>query len=213
MRRIPSGALWAVLIPVLVPAASVAQLAPDTPRLVSPTGPGGLAVYWSRPDAVPGDDAAVLATWVLPGLPSVRLRGGLGIGANDDEAVLGGIDVQAPMTRRREGLPFDLDWQGGIGISVGEHTLVTLPVGVAAGTSWSSGTVWLAPYASAGLAADLWIGDDYDGDEFEVDPALDVGLDLSLDSDRDVVLRAAVSLGDRQALAIGLAIGGGGRTR
>jgi hypothetical protein len=71
----------------------------------------------------------------------------------------------------------------------------------------------MGPYVSVGLAADLHLGDDFEGDEFQVDPALDVGLDLALDDARHAVVRAAASLGDRQTLAVGLAIGGGARTR
>jgi hypothetical protein len=110
-------------------------------------------------------------------------------------------------------LPFDLDWQAGVGVGFGENLLVTVPLGVSAGISWSSGAVWMAPYVSAGLAADLRLGEEFEGEEFEVYPALDIGLDLSLDSGRRFILRAASSLGDRQAVAIGLVIGGGGRTR
>ncbi len=194
------------------PGSLAAQLAPDTPRLMSPNGPGGLAVLWVQPDALPGDEKAILATWTPPGSPGLRFRGGFGIGADDDEAFLAGIDLQTAITRRGT-FPFDLDWQAGAGVGFGSHLLLTVPVGVTAGRSWSSGDVWIAPYVSVGLAADLHFGDDFEGDEFEVDPALDVGFDLALDDARHAVIRAAASLGDRQTLAVGLAIGGGARTR
>lgn len=73
--------------------------------------------------------------------------------------------------------------------------------------------MWMSPYTGAGVALDLHFGGNFEGDEFEVDHALDVGLDLLLDSARNVVVRAAASLGDRQAFVIGVAVGGGGRTR
>jgi hypothetical protein len=179
---------------------------------MSPNGPGGLGVLWLQPDALPGDERAILATWTPPGSPGFRLRGGIGIGAEDNEAFMAAVDLQTSIARRGT-LPFDLDWQGGLGVGFGNHVLFTLPVGVTAGTSWSSGSVWMAPYVSVGLAADLHLGDDFEGDEFGVEPALDVGLDLALDDARHAVVRAAASLGDRQTLAVGLAIGGGGRTR
>ncbi len=196
------------------PVGASAQLAPDSPRLISPNGPGGLGIHFVQADVIPGDDQAVLATWAPPGLPrSLRLRGGFGTGAGDKNAAFGGIDVQAPLTRGREGMPIDLDWQAGAGVGVGDYVLITVPVGLTAGVVWSSGSVWMAPYISAGLAADLRLGDDFEGDEFEVDPALDIGLDLSLDRGRNLVIRGAASLGDRQTLAIGLVLGGGSRTR
>jgi hypothetical protein len=54
-----------------------------------------------------------------------------------------------------------------------------------------------------GVALDVWLGDVEGQDEFVASPSLDLGLDLALDAGRRVVLRAATSLGDRQAIAVG----------
>ncbi len=86
--------------------------------------------------------------------------------------------------------------------------VVTLPMGVSAGRSWTSGAVWLAPYVSLGLALDLALGGEAPEDEFTVSPASDVGLDFALDPARRMIVRVAMSLGDRQALAVGLSFGG-----
>jgi hypothetical protein len=101
------------------------------------------------------------------------------------------------------GQPFDLAWTTGAGLGAGENVLITLPMGVSGGRSWSSGSVWLAPYVSVGVALDVWLGDVEGQDEFVASPSLDLGLDLALDAGRRVVLRAATSLGDRQAIAVG----------
>jgi hypothetical protein len=206
---------WGIVTWVLTGAAAAppglaAQLAPDTPRLISPHGSGGFAAHWVRAGTLPGDEEAVLVTWAMPGLPDgVRLRAGLGTGAGGSTAGSGGIDVQAPLLRGGSDRPFDLDWQGGIGVGVGDYLLITVPFGLTGGVSWTSGAVWLAPYVSAGLAADLRLGDDAPTKEFQVDPTLDVGFDLSLDPERRFVLRAAAALGARQALSLGLAVGVG----
>lgn len=198
---------WGVL-GLAAPTGAHAQISPDTPRLVSPHGSGGFGVHWVRAETLPGDDEAVLVTWAFPGLPAgVRLRGGAGTGAGGTTAGFGGVDVQAPVLRGRSDVPFDLDWQSGVGVSVGEYALVSIPVGLTGAVSWTSGSVWLSPYVSAGLAADLRLGDEAPSDEFGVVPALDIGLDLSLDAARRFVLRASVALGDRQALSVGLAVG------
>lgn len=201
---------WALGGVVALPPGLGAQIAPDTPRLISPHGSGGFAAHWVRAGTLPGDDDAVLVTWAMPGLPDgVRLRAGGGTGAGGSAAGFGGVDVQAPLLRGGANRPFDLDWQGGIGVGVGEYLLITVPFGLTGGVSWTSGAVWLAPYVSAGLAADLRLGDDAPAKEFQVDPTLEVGFDLSLDPERRFVLRAAASLGDRQALSLGLAVGVG----
>jgi len=198
----------ALMLLVAVPSLAAAQLAPDSPRLISPHGSGGLGVHWVRSETLPGDDAAVLATWAMPGLPAgMRLRGGAGKGAGGVNAAFGGIDFQAPLMRGAKPRPFDLDWQSGVGLSIGDYTLVTIPVGLTGGVSWTSGTVWMSPYVTAGIAADLRLGDEAPEREFEVNPSLDVGLDLSFDIERKVVLRAATSLGDRQAVSLGIALG------
>jgi len=191
-----------------VPVA--AQLAPETPRLMSPHVASGLGVHWLRAGTLPGDGEAVLVTWAMPGFPTgLRVRGGAGEGAGGTTAGFGGLDVQAPLLRGEGGTPFDLDWQGGVGVSVGEYVLVTLPVGVSGGVSWTSGAVWLGPYVAAGVAADLRLGEGAPSEEFRIHPSLDVGFDLSFDPSRAVVLRASASLGDRQALALGGVFGVG----
>lgn len=219
MRRpnpasIAAALLGAALALTALPNTAMAQMAPDSPRMVSPRGPSGLGVYWLQPDVLPDDGNGVLATWAFPGLPDgLRLRGGAGRGYGDDEAAFGGLDYQTALARSRPGLPFDIDWQMGAGVGFGNHVLVSLPLGLSAGVEWTSGRVWLAPYVTTGVVADLHLGDDWDGEELEIDPALDFGLDLSLDPGRNFVIRAAASLGDRQAIAVGAAIGGGAGTR
>ena len=192
----------------LLPSLAAAQLAPDSPRLVSPHGSGGLGVHWVRAATLPGDDAALVATWAMPGLPAgMRLRGGAGKGAGGVNAAFGGIDYQRPLMRGAAPRRFDLDWQSGVGVSIGDYTLVTIPVGLTGGVSWSSGTVWMAPYVTAGVAADLRLGDQAPAREFDVSPSLDVGLDLSFDIERKLVLRAAAAFGARQAVSLGVAVG------
>jgi serine acetyltransferase len=51
-------------------------------------------------------------------------------------------------------------------------------------------------------------GQDAPADEVEVYPSADIGLDFALDPGRNFVIRVATSLGDRQALAVGLNLGG-----
>jgi hypothetical protein len=54
------------------------------------------------------------------------------------------------------------------------------------------------------------MGDEAPDKEFAVQPAAEVGVDLSLDPARRVVLRAGASLGDRKAFAVGAIVRAGG---
>jgi hypothetical protein len=123
-------------------------------------------------------------------------------------AGFGGIDVSAPLAAHTEARPVDLSWNTGAGFAVGEYLIVSVPVGIAAGRSWTSGPVWLNPYVAPRLSMDLRFGDEGPDEEFDVSPGVDVGLDAAFDRARTVVVRFSVSLGDRSALAVGAAFGG-----
>jgi len=219
MNRLATLALRAGLVlsagltlAALTPMASHAQLAWDTPRMIGPESPAGLGFYWTRPEALPGDDDAFFATWSLPGTAGgVGLRGGLGKGVAGEDAYFGGVDVRAPLARHGATQPLDVEWSAGVGASYGEYLLVSAPLAVSAGRSWSSGSVWFAPYVTLGAAIDYRRGDSdlVPDEEFEIQTTAGVGVDLSFDSARRFVVRAATALGDRQAVAVGLAIRSG----
>lgn len=211
MRRWPEavGYVLASLVSLVPCAAPLrAQLAPDAPRLVSPHASGGLGVHWLSAGTLPGDDESFIATWAMPGLAEgLRLRGGAGRGAAGTNAFFGGLDVQSPLLRGDPELPFDLDWQGGVGVGVGEYVLVSVPLGLTGGVQWRSDAFWMAPYLTAGITTDLRFGRDAPERKLDVGPAMDVGLDVSFDVARRFVVRTAASLGDRQAVTVGFALG------
>ncbi len=197
-----------------LPSAASAQFAWETPRMLGPDTQGGLAVHWLQAETLPGDDQGVMVVWQPPGLPdNVFLRGGAGTGAGDQSAGFGGIDVRTRIADARPGQPLDIAWIAGAGVGVGDYLLFTVPVGLTAGRSWASGSVWFSPYLGIGVAMDyrrsLDDEDDID-DEFDVYPTADLGVDLALDPGRRFILRAGAALGDRQAIALGVQIRTGG---
>lgn len=189
-----------------------AQIAWDTPRLTGPESPAGIGVHWMRAEVLPQDDDAVFGTFSLPGTAgAVTLRGGIGTGVAEENAFFGGVDLRAPITLHTETQPFDVAWGGGAGMSFGEYFLVSVPFAVSVGRSWSSSSVWFAPYLSAGAALDYRFGDsDFVPDEeFEIQATAGLGADISFDAARRFVVRVAAALGERQAVSVGLLISGG----
>lgn len=217
MRRtsLLAPALFALAALASMPSVAHAQIAWDTPRMLGPNTEGGLSVHWLQAETLPGDGEALMVVWQPPGLPdNVFLRGGAGTGAGDSSAGFGGIDVRSPLATARPGQPLDIAWIAGAGVGVGEYMLITVPVGLTAGRSWASGNVWFSPYVGVGVAMDYRATlDDEDAvpdQEFDVYPTADIGVDLALDPGRRFILRAAASLGDRQATALGITIRLGG---
>lgn len=211
-RRWSPAALVLVVTIIATPLPTAAQVPWETPRLMGPDSPQGFGVLWTRFGSLPGDGDGLMAVWQTAGLPSgVSLRVGGAEGAGGRTAVFAGLDVRSPLARHGAGLPLDLAWTAGAGVGAGDYALLTVPVGISAGRSWSSGAIWLAPYVAVGLAMDLALGSGAPDDEFEVSPAVDLGLDLALDRRRTVVLRVGTALGDRHAVAVGISAGAGPR--
>ena len=148
----------------------------------------------------------VLVTWKPSGLPeATRLRLGGGIGAGDTEAGIAALDVRVPL-RPTAGGSVRLAWTASIGGSYGEWGIVSLPVGLVAGVVWSEGAVTISPWAGVGVGFDFQFGDEAPDQDFEVRPAADIGLDLSFDEARRFTVRTGLSLGVRNAVAVGIAI-------
>jgi hypothetical protein len=188
------------------------QIAWDTPRLAGPESPSGLGVYWMRAEVLPGDDDAVFGTFSLPGSGgAITLRGGLGTGVAEENAFFGGVDLRAPIATHTTTQPFDVAWSAGGGIGFGEYFVVSVPFAISVGRSWSSSSVWFAPYLSAGAALDYRLGDSdlVPDEEFEIQATAGIGADISFDAARRFVVRAAAALGERQAVSVGLVISGG----
>ncbi len=191
-------------------ASADAQIVWDTPRMIGPESPSGLGLYWMRAGARPGDEDVFFGTWTVPGFGgAVAVRGGAGEGVAGETAAFGGVDFHAPLARHRPGQPLDLEWNAGAGFGVGEYLLISVPMGVSAGRSWSSGSVWFAPYVFGGAALEFRTGDEAPDEEFKVEATGGLGVDLSFDPSRRFVLRASAALGERQAVAVGFVIGGG----
>lgn len=200
---------WMLLMAVLAgttPGAAEAQVTWETPRLLGTDVPRGLGAYYADFGALGGDGTGVLVTWTGALAEGLRLRGGWAEGAGGDGAGFGGLDLWRPLTDRTEELPVDVVWTSGIGVGHGAWTLVSVPVGLSAGRSLQEGPVWISPWVHAGVVFDLQLGNEAPEDEFRVGVATDLGVHVSFDEARRVVLSASAGLGDRQAWAVGLVL-------
>jgi hypothetical protein len=207
MRKRGVAALGLVL--TLVGAGPVrAQIAWETPMLIGPEAPAGLGLYLMEP--WPGDAFAVLGTYRTNPVPvGLGFRLGIGEDWSDDLAVFGGVDVAGSLLRATEETPLDVIWFAGAGIGIGDDAIISFPLGLSVGAVLDSEGVRFAPYVAPRVVLDAFICDeDRDrpfcpGDEnLELDLAADIGLDLSFT--QSWMIRFAASLGDREALAIGI---------
>lgn len=200
MRR----TLMATLLMALPAVPVAAQIAWDSPALISPAVPSGFSIFAVNPE---GGDLGALGTFRHAAGPV-----GLGYRAaiadddgNGDIAVSGGIDVAGTLARGFEGSEVDMIWWAGGGVGVGSELVFTAPLGIMVGWTGGEGDVLLSPYGGAHVVLDLT---SVEGDEVRFDGVVDLGLDLVLSS--GWMIRFGASLGDRESLALGVKLPDGG---
>lgn len=192
----------AVVATVLQAVPVSAQIAWDSPPLVSHVVPAGLSLFLVSPAG--GD---------LGGLATYRHRAGpVGLGyrfavadenGSDDLAVAGGLDVSGFLSRAVEGSEVDVLWWSGVGLGIGSETVASFPLGALIGWSGQGGDAVLSPYGGGHVVLDLSTAD---GDNVNLAGAFDFGVDLALAS--GWLVRFGGSVGDREAIAIGVRVGG-----
>jgi hypothetical protein len=168
---------------------------------------GGVGIHLV--EVWPCDEIGALLTWRDGGAPSgLGFRVGLAEDCGGDLAGYGGIDFTVPWIQASEDFPLDVVWFVGGGIGIGDDILLSFPFGVSLGRALDLEDVVFVPYVSPRLVLDAWFGDDGPGrndDDLELNFVVDLGTDIVL-SDA-FTLRFGASLGDREALAIGIAFG------
>lgn len=200
MRRTLTVALFLAVL--ATPATG--QIAWDAPALISPAVPSGFSLFALNPE---GGDIGVLGTFRHAAGPV-----GLGYRAaladesgSNDLAFSGGIDVSGLLARGVEGSEVDLIWWAGGGVGIGTEALFTAPLGIILGWTGGGDDVLLSPYGGAHVVLDLITGP---GDALRFDAVIDLGIDLVLGS--GWMIRFGASLADRESLALGVKLPGGG---
>lgn len=197
--------LRTLVVATLVAASAVpasAQTLWDAPPLVSHVVPAGVSLFVINPA---GGDLGGLVTFRHDAGPV-----GLGYrfaisdqnGPSGDLAVAGGVDISGFLSRAVEGSEVDVMWWSGAGIGLGNETVVSIPVGALIGWSGQGGDVILSPYGGGHVTLDISTSD---ADNVHFGGSFDLGLDIVLSS--GWLIRFGASLGDRDALALGVKIG------
>lgn len=176
------------------------QIAWEAPPLVSPVVPAGVSLFLIEPAG--GDLGGLLTYRHAAGPVGLGYRIAVAEDNSGDVAVAAGIDVSGFLARAVEGSGIDVMWWSGGGLGVGDEIVVTVPVGALAGWSGGDGNAVISPYAGGHLALDIVTGG---GDNLDLGAAFDLGIDIRFSS--GWILRFGGSLGDRDALAIGMRVG------
>jgi len=125
----------------------------------------------------------------------------------NEAVVFGGVDFSGPLASANAEFPLDVIWVSGIGASLGEDLLVSLPLGVSLGRVIRTPDATFLPYGAPRVVIDGYLGDDPTRDDIGIDVAIDVGVDLAFDD--GWAIRFGATVGDRQAVAIGASFGAG----
>lgn len=194
-------AVLALITSLSIPMSLEGQVPWEAPFLVSTSSPPGLSVMLADPEHGIG----VIGLWQGRGGPvRIGYRVGLAEDHRDDLAVLGGIDLSGAVTSHSVNFPLDIAWVAGVGLGISDAALVSLPVGVSFGRVVVEENVRIHPYVTPRLIVDAYLGDDYEGsDDMDLGLAVDLGVDVAFEA--NWMIRFAGVLGDREALAIGLA--------
>lgn len=185
----------------VAPAPASAQIAWDAPPLISHVAPSGFSVFLVSPE---GGDLGGLATYR-------HAAGPVGLGyrfaladesGSDNIAVSGGVDVSGFLARAVEGSEVDVMWWSGAGLGVGSETVVSFPLGALIGWSGEGDGAVLSPYGGGHIVLDV---SSAEGDNVNLGGAFDLGVDLALSS--GLLIRFGGSIGDREAIAIGVRVG------
>jgi len=195
----------------LVAGPATAQVAWESPMMVAPGTPAGLGIFLTDPH--PGNLLAGMVTFRARGAPNgMGLRFGITEEPIDEISIFGGADFSGPLLTANAEFPLDVIWVTGIGAGFsGDEVAVGFPLGVSAGRVFDTESARFVPYLSPRLVLNGRFGGGEEGeslgtDNLSVEVAIDLGIDFAF-SNR-ATLRFGASIGDRDAVAVGLNFGG-----
>lgn len=210
IRETTKRLLPVALLLLLVPAEARSQVHWESPFHMGPGLTDGLGVHLLDSDL--GESVGLLVTWRRGSVPGgVGLRMGLAEGFGDELTGFGGVDVSGLLLGATDDFPLDLVWAGGAGAAIGDYALVSFPLGLFVGRSFTDAGIRFSPYGGLRLNLDAHLGSDGGGPgPGRDDEGLDLALSLDLGGDivfgDDVAIRFGAAVGDHEALSIGVVL-------
>jgi len=186
----------AIALTIGIAAPATAQVW-DSPFMVAPRPPAGLGLYLVD---VAGGDVGFMARW-QPTSTSWAIRGGIA-DSYDDVALFGGVDISGALTRSRYEFPLDIDWVFGVGATIVPDFIISVPLGLTVGHTFTGDGTRFTPYLTPRIIMDAFFEGPKDG--LDLDFAADLGVDVRFQPGWAV--RFGATLGDREALGIGVVI-------
>ena len=183
---------------LLVPTPAAAQVVWDSPLLAAPQPEAGYGFYLFEPA---GADLGLLGTFKGAG-SSLRYRLGIADGIGDGIAVLGGVDYSRLLRSRDADFPLDVGWVIGAGLGYQEWLSLSIPFGFSAGVPIQTEDLRFTPFITPRVVVDAFLDAPEGADGTDLDFAVDIGLDVGIG--RTWGLRFGATLGDRDALGIGI---------
>lgn len=190
---------------LLIPTSAEAQVAWDAPMMMGPGTSGGLSILLL--DGAGVRDVGVVGIWRKgPSPGGMGIRGGVAEDFSGELSIFGGVDFSGGLAEHSTDFPLDVMWLAGVGggVSNGE-VLVSLPAGVSLGRVVGNDQVQFTPYVGPRVMLDVLLGDERAGEDVDLGVAVDLGFDLAFSP--SWTLRFASSLGDRDAILVGVAFG------
>ena len=184
---------------LLVPAPADAQVVWDSPLFAAPQPEAGYGFYLFEPA---GADLGLLGTFKGAG-SSLRFRFGIADGIGDGNiAVLGGADYSRLLRSRDADFPLDIGWVIGAGLGYQEFLSISIPFGFSAGVPIQADDLRFTPFVTPRVVVDAFLDAPEGADDTNLDFTVDIGLDVGLGQTWG--LRFGATLGDREALGIGI---------
>lgn len=204
-----AGVLAACLAGIGCLAGTAAAQVYDVPTFRTPYGETGLGLHLVLQNDA--DDVGVLGTWRRSGSDIVLgVRAGL-LEADGDLGLMVGMEVGRQFVQANEEFPLDVAWASGVGVGTvpdRDVTLLRVPIGISIGrrVQLDDGGTFITPYAHPRLAVDILFFDAGPGEDdtrSELNADIDLGLDIELSP--QVTFRFAVTVGENEAIGLGLA--------